>query len=705
MRYLYTAWIVCFLLAFIALGLGHAQVYSPWVLLKGQPDTRDLESLTRTLYEQADARTDRQRAEAIWRYLLTDGRFVKPGIFYHIAGWAYEEPLGEVLDPLKLLNSYGFGLCYQVAPLLESLYESGGFRDARVWFLTGHTVTEVFFDGKYNMLDSDMLGYTTLGEGDPRKSAIASVCELAEDESIILDKMLAPDKADSTKVVYPWYPADVRAKAMKGYAELFSTRKDNWLFPYPRSPRGHSMDFVLRPGERLIRYFKPECQGLYYLPYKKVNGRWQEFPREIKRYNIRTEDGPKSQKDSRLWSTGRFEYKPLLWQKEAYYPVFASGFNQNLRLPEGPNEPLTRMDGNLPASAVFEMASPYVIIDGQVSLYAELASAAHRLTVETSVDRGRTWQLSGTLTGPYSGPWKVSSQVVSITEHGTLTALSGRYGYLVRLSLSGPQPAKAASIRELELTSLIQLNPRTLPELKPGRNELVYKPGPQRKRWCFPVDLERLDEFAYRVKSLECVVEEDNLLLKPKRWRQGEVIFELSSPDGSDLVQFEAGGRFLVLEKLAPQKLTAEVRETAQRGASPTKARAWISWATSPEGPFAKLWEYDPKLKWLDGKPVKQLLRWPEVDRKVEDLPPRTKKVYLRYHLAGMALDDVRLSFSTPAKKTSTLELTHQWLSNGSQRSYTIEITEPELEYNYEIDTGRRGVENLAVILACPGRE
>ena len=81
------------------------------MLLKaGQPDTTNLKVLASDIYQQAHANTPREKAEAIWRFFLTDGRFVKPGFWYHIAGWAYEEPLGEVLDPIKLLNSYGFGL-------------------------------------------------------------------------------------------------------------------------------------------------------------------------------------------------------------------------------------------------------------------------------------------------------------------------------------------------------------------------------------------------------------------------------------------------------------------------------------------------------------------------------------------------------------------------------------------------------------------
>ena len=61
-------------------------------------------SLAKGIYEEASAITPRKKAEAIWRFFLTDGRFVKPGFWYHIAGWAYEEPKGEVLDPIKLLK-------------------------------------------------------------------------------------------------------------------------------------------------------------------------------------------------------------------------------------------------------------------------------------------------------------------------------------------------------------------------------------------------------------------------------------------------------------------------------------------------------------------------------------------------------------------------------------------------------------------------
>lgn len=114
-----------------------AQVFPPVILLEEQPDPTGLRRLAEGVIANAKAATPRRKAEAVWRFFPTDGRFVPPGFWYHIEGWAYEEPKGEVLDPVKLLNSYGFGLCYHAAPVLEAVFEAAGFEDARVWFLTG----------------------------------------------------------------------------------------------------------------------------------------------------------------------------------------------------------------------------------------------------------------------------------------------------------------------------------------------------------------------------------------------------------------------------------------------------------------------------------------------------------------------------------------------------------------------------------------
>jgi hypothetical protein len=683
------------ILAAVMASPAHAQVFSPWVTAVGQPDTRDLGRLVATLYENAGAQSDREKAETLWRYLLTDGRFVEPGMFYHIAGWAYEEPLGEVLDPLKLLNSYGFGLCYQDGPLLEALFDAGGFEDARSWFLTGHTVCEVFFDGRYGMLDGDMLGFTTIGNGDPRSLPIAGVRDLEADRNIIMSKLLAPDKADSNKVIYPWYPADVRVEAMGGYAGTFASADDNWLYPFCRYRSGHTMDYLLRPGEKLIRYYQPQSPSLYFLPYKQIDGQWSEFPREISQYSINTEDGPHSQKDEREWATGSLEYTPPLHWQSAFYPDGCD----NLSLPEAEGGALGRGDETLPATAVFEMDCPYVLIDGRFEMYAELAEAHHLLIVETSVDRGKSWEAAGQLRGPHAGPWNCAPRVLTVSEHGTRNAVSGTYGYLVRITLAGP--AGRVALRNLKLTGIFQLNPRSLPALAKGDNEMVYSPGEAQVRRKVPVELSRLGDFALEVDRLLYSEESSNGLIYPERWKKGAAVFELKAPEGGQLSAIHAGGRFLMLrERIAPEKTTAETRQRKLKG-SPSDATATLQWALSPAGPWRELWKYKAPTEWRDGHPEHRLLAWPEVDKSVE-LPDGTGKAYVRYSLDGMAIDDIRLATgSRPPSKGGALLITHRWSSRNAPRSFSVRLDNPGAKSNYTVNTGPGEVTNLAVEFEC----
>ncbi len=74
-----------------SLTLVQAQVYSPRLLLADQPDASDRTRFAKGICARAGAKTPRARAEAIWRFFLTDGRFVAPGFWYHIGGWAFEE--------------------------------------------------------------------------------------------------------------------------------------------------------------------------------------------------------------------------------------------------------------------------------------------------------------------------------------------------------------------------------------------------------------------------------------------------------------------------------------------------------------------------------------------------------------------------------------------------------------------------------------
>ena len=641
------------LLAFPA--LLPAQVYSPKLLRQGQPDSTDMEKFAQAIYIKAGAQTPRAKAEAIWRFFLTDGRFVEPGFWYHIAGWTYEEPTGEVLDPLKLINSYGFGLCYHIAPLLEAVFKAGGFADARTWFLTGHTVAEVFYDGHYHYYDSDMMGYNVAGEGHFFGKPVAGVRDLERDGNIILGKLRAPDRVNLEAVDTPWYPADVRERAMGDLAGLFTSTADNYLFVYNRYATGHRMDFVLRPGEKLIRYFQPEEPGLFYLPYRYDGKQWREFPREIAEYAIRTQDGPRSQKDARLWATGRIEYAPPL---------------------------LSFSD-----QAVIEMPSPYVIIDAQFTLNLQLDSRSS-IRVETSIDGGTAWDPAGFLNGPYRGAWKVEPKIVARSAHGRLTAVSGSYGYLVRITKQGESDAKIDSCR---FVSRIQLNPRTLPSIGTGENGFDYTAAGPIQRIPKSASLSSAP-----ARDLRLVTENGQAFLLPAAQKTGELLYDLQAGD-SPITGFEVGTRFLNLRgHLAPDKLTAETRPTT---VTTEDGETSISWSRSHEGPFHQIYKSPSKLEWLDGDPVDRLLLWPEVFQKVPDLPAGMKHVYVKIKSSGPAIDNIRLAvYAAAAQPSGKLEITQVWSEGGKRHEHIETVDAAAGERHFTVSAGP-GARNESVTM------
>lgn len=620
------------------------QVYSPRVLIAGQPDASDLTRFAEGIFRQAGAKTPREKAEAVWRYFLTDGRFVKPGFWYHIAGWAYEEPGGEVLDPLKLLNSYGFGLCYQVAPLLEAVWKAGGL-DARVWFLTGHTVAEVFYDGTWHYYDSDMMGFNTVGSGPAASSRVASVADLERDPSILLSKMIGPRRADPVRASDPWYPADVRADAIGGLAELFSTTKDNWLFPYERAPQGHSMDFVLRPREKLIRYFEPEREDLFYLPYKQKDGAWSEFPQPVAQYGIRTADGPRSQKDARRWATGRFEY----------------------------TAPVTRA-----VVQVFEARSPWVIINAAFEARVSAASASDGVLLETSTDEGRTWVEAGRVRGPHSGEWRAEPAVVARSANGRLTAVSGRYGYLLRMRSEG-----GAAVSSLVMKTNIEINPRTLPALVAGRNELDYEGGPARFDRAVDVPPRPLNA---RYDSSDG----SQGYWVSKGDGPAELLFRVRADEPLQTVR--AGARFMDLSNgLAPDKFTAEVRRVA-RSAGAADRVASIARSRSADGPFTDVWSFRPNAVGA------RALVWPEVDRSIQVGGERAD-VYILFRARGFAMDSLRLAYTTAAHAGSPMRITHQWTEGGAPKEKSVIVAAGVGSQRYSIGVASGVVvKNRAVV-------
>jgi hypothetical protein len=250
------------------------------------------------------------------------------------------------------------------------------------------------------------------------------------------------------------------------------------------------------------------------------------------------------------------------------------------------------------------------------------------------------------------------------------------------------------------------MNPRTLPALDRGANELTYSASAPQQRWPLPVALDRVEKYAHHTANARFVAEEAQGFLAGGNAEAAEVIFELAARSGAPISGFDAGGRFLDIRNgEAPDKLTAEVRKTAyQSEVPPEKREASLAWAVSAEGPYTELWHYDPDLKWRDSIPIDRTLRWPEVLRQVRSLPNDTRRVYVRYRLKGMALDDLRLAAISPEQhKSPLLEITHLWHEGGQARSHVERIAEPWREHHYSVAASATApIANYALIFYCP---
>ena len=329
------------------------------------------------------------------------------------------------------------------------------------------------------------------------------------------------------------------------------------------------------------------------------------------------------------------------------------------------------------------MPCPYVIIDAQFTMSVDLPSKEDKLSVATSIDGGRTWTDGSRLQGPFHGQWTASPANVMKSEHGALTAVSGTYGYRVRITKSA-----GGQFHNSLLTTRFEINPRTLPKLTPGTNELNYRATGQ-DRIEIPVRAENLDRFASKIEHAHYSGSNGQgyVINQTLRARRDYVCSGCGRWTGVDRLSMP-GGRFLDLrDGLAPDKLTAEVRKvTPWPSKNAPEPAARIAWSTKPEGPYRELWTYNPKLSWKDGQVIDRTLRWPEVDRHVDRIPAGTKKIYVRYTISGMAIDDFRLAtINSRSQSSSPVRVTQLWKQNGVLKSHAEQIGAGIREHPFSI--------------------
>jgi len=144
--------------------VGFADVINPW-LSNGRNNFRSLKEMVAGALRPG--MTDREKAVALWQ-LQTTHRF-------HAT-----TNDAEVNDPVKAINVYGYTTCGDDSICLAGLWKPAGFkvRPARV---VGHCISQVNFDGRWNLLDGDMGPFYLLRDN----ATIAGEQDLVRDHDLL----------------------------------------------------------------------------------------------------------------------------------------------------------------------------------------------------------------------------------------------------------------------------------------------------------------------------------------------------------------------------------------------------------------------------------------------------------------------------------------------------------------------------------------
>lgn len=226
--------------------IGDTAVVNPRVIVNGKRDWRSTAHILDEILEEG--MSDAEKARAIWE-------FARKHRYHTTTGD------DEIKDTVKMLNVYGYTLCWDEAYTLSNLWQAAGLKIRR-GIPHGHCTTEVYFDGRYHLLDSDEHLLYLLRDNE----TIAGEEDLARDHDLV-----------KRGHAYGIMQAE-RRQTNEQTAGLF-------VYDGPRTgtrPQvgGHRMDLTLRPGETLL--WEWEDRGKYHgygkRPPRLCNGRLQYIP-------------------------------------------------------------------------------------------------------------------------------------------------------------------------------------------------------------------------------------------------------------------------------------------------------------------------------------------------------------------------------------------------------------------------------------------
>ncbi len=636
------------LYAIFCLSCLNAEQYGIILTGSAQPNCWDTEEIVASVTK--GAKTDREKALALHRFGMAH--------FIHFDG-PIEERSEYVTDPMKLIGVYGFALCGNNSCAMNALYNAAGLK-ARVRSIPGHSIPEIWFEGKWNYIDTDMFGYVYLPDG-----KIASVDELTKNADLFMQQENPPD---------PYYPFDKK----EDMASVFRNAAPRTnCHPYTNA---HMMNLSVRTGESVTMYYRPRNRYLLTQLREDIGIQYKDYwvTGPVRLGSLAWCDKPPA-----AYGNGFIEYKPDL-RSEAFLRENPDHRGIAVRR-ERQRPPLAAAKPGETASLVVEVNSPFVIVGKQNDLTdfeddSEAATASglfwrgdqsdeNRILVST--DAGRTWTKVWENRWVGAVPFKVD-----LSSH-----INNRYAYWLKVEWLDRKGTGRVGLEGLSLETWVELSPMGLPRIAPGKNAFRLATRPRRTFYNESYWQHGKELPGQRLENL--MVSREAPYLRPAQSGAPGILTFQPGPGGS-----VEETRISVLARTLP-------------GGKPSDVSAKLE--LSQDG--GKTWE---ELRGFRPDPDHQVNKmW--INHVIRNRTLPGGDTLVRVSVSGGGLEKVIANSAVRSEPAapSALRITHNWREGEKPQTF-IKVFQPgETARNYEIQAPETGIFNESLRLegiAAAGR-
>ncbi len=498
-----------------------AEVCNIKVVTDGNPDYSDMGSMIHSTTSNWPDTKDKCWALWYWNHIAR--RQTAPMILHG----------RELTDPIRQFNDYGHAMCSTVAGINCGIWGAMGL-DVKFWDISLHTVPEVEYDGRWHMYDSSLSAIYTLCDG----TTIAGVEDIGAEGA-------CPASGGKREPGHIARYHCLTATSPNGFlsgCDTIRSLEDEYRCFNPRGLKyrhylnnwdlGHRYILNLRDNEVYTRYYhrldadssaaaaqgdkRPiyKADSAFFVPSENT-GRDPESVNP--RYRIR--------------GNGQRQWTPALT---------AAGLTENTHAVHGiqPIEPsgVEPVEAGKTGEIVFKVEGANVITSVNVKARVIRASEEDLASISVSTTNGLEWK----------EVWRADQTGDLPAELSLIESVNGAYEVLVKVSLLGKAAACDSRLLSIAFHTVTQLNTKTLPALRLGKNTVCVAAGDPSESIVLWPDLSKPSYKAYVIEEKNVAQPEQRgylaSLCADKGGEEAYVVFRIDAPH--DMTSVTYGGRF-----------------------------------------------------------------------------------------------------------------------------------------------------------------